>query len=95
MVLAMDTLVEPGAEVSITASTNGNNDLEILVFQSDALASPTWYQGRASAICDVDSGRAGDSETCVITSDAGSSDWFGVMILNKKGSGTVTVRRSA
>ena len=95
VVLAMDTLVEPGAEVSITASTDGNNDLEILVFQSDALASPTWYQGRASAICDVDSGGAGDSETCVITSAAAAADWLGVVILNRKGSGTVTVSRSA
>jgi hypothetical protein len=69
--------------------TNGGQDPELFLMQSDGANSATWVRSRGSAVASSTANGAGAAEGFSYTPPA--SDWYGLVLTNKVGSGNYTL----
>ncbi|TYB98923.1 hypothetical protein FXF53_16515 [Micromonospora sp. WP24] len=92
VVAVRDTYLTAGVPVTISAAaTNVGQDAELFLMSSDANAA-TWIRPRSGAAAAATGGGAGATET--ITFTPALSGWYGVVVVNKAGSGNYTLTRS-
>ena len=85
-----DTFLSAGTPVYIKlVPSNGTQDGELLLMGDDPASSATWVRPRSSAVALSSSTGAGGSEQIVYT--PAFTEWHGLVVLNKSGSGTYTV----
>jgi hypothetical protein len=93
VVTVRDTYLTAGVPVTISAAAgNSGQDAELFVLDSDPANSATWIRPRSSAVATASGGAAGATETVTFT--PARSAWYGVVVINKAGSGTYTLTRS-
>lgn len=71
------------------APSNGAQDPELFLMQSDPANSATWVRGRGSAVASSTSSGVGAAEGFSFTPAA--TDWFGLVLINRAGSGDYTL----
>ncbi|RKF24201.1 hypothetical protein [Micromonospora globbae] len=92
VVTVRDTYLTAGVPVTISvAATNSGQDAELFLMSSDA-NSATWIRPRSSAVASATAGGAGATETLTFTPTV--SAWYGVVVVNKAGSGSYTLSRA-
>lgn len=69
--------------------SNGTQDPELFLMQSDGANSATWVRSRGTAVASSSAGAAGVAEGFSYTPPA--SDWYGLVLTNKAGSGNYTL----
>ncbi|OKI56037.1 hypothetical protein [Micromonospora sp. CB01531] len=93
VVTVRDTYLTAGVPVTISvATTNTGQDAELFVLDSDPANAGSWIRSRSAAVATATSGGAGATET--ITFTPARSAWYGVVVINKAGSGNYTLTRS-
>ncbi len=93
VVAARDNCVPATTKMTITATpSDPSQDAELFVFASDPNNSATWVQPRAFAAAKAGGGGAGKPET--ITYTAPTEACYGIVLINKAGSGTYTLTSS-
>ena len=93
IVLVRDTFLNAGTAVTITVTpSNTGQDPELLLMSSDASTPGTFVRGRVSAAVSSTGHGAGVAESFTFTPNV--SQWYGVVVTNKAGSGSLTLRRT-
>ncbi|MFC3502761.1 hypothetical protein ACFOOK_17510 [Micromonospora krabiensis] len=93
VVTVRDAYLTAGVPVTISvAATNVGQDAELFVLDSDPANSATWIRTRSGAVASATGGGAGATETVTVTPVR--SAWYGVVVINKSGSGNYTLTRS-
>ncbi len=90
VVQVRDSSHTTGVPVYYRAVPAAGQDIELLLMDSSPTTATTWVQGRSQAVRSSLTGGAGAEESFDLST---SSDWLGLVVLNKSGSGTVTVYR--
>ncbi|MBB5868216.1 hypothetical protein F4553_001595 [Allocatelliglobosispora scoriae] len=80
------------AGVPVTFTVSGAGDAELFLMSSDAATPATWVRGRPSAVATASAAGAGGTETFTFTPTV--TQWYGLVLINKAGSGTYTLSRS-
>ena len=92
VVAVRDAFLSAGVPVTFTVTAgNATQDAELFLMESTATAS-TWVRSRAQAV--RSSTAAGPGGTEQVTFTPTQSAWYGVVLVNKAGSGTYTLQRS-
>ncbi|MBI2708466.1 MAG: hypothetical protein HYX34_02040 [Actinobacteria bacterium] len=86
-----DSLMSAGVQTYFRVVPAAGQDVALLLNRSNSADSTTFVQGRPSAVASSDGGGAGGAEAFSYTDAA--SQWDGLVILNKSGSGTVSIFR--
>ncbi len=90
VVQVRDTSHTTGVPVYYRAVPAAGLDVELLLFDSDPATAATWVAPRSTAVRSSSAGVAGVAEGFNYTA---ASDWLGLVVLNKAGSGSVTLYR--
>ncbi|MGH2819642.1 MAG: hypothetical protein ACRDJ5_03200 [Actinomycetota bacterium] len=90
VVMVRDLFLNAGQEVAIKAQpSNGGQDPELLLMGSDGANSATWVRSRGQAVAGASIAGPGGAEQFTFTAPA--ADWYGLVLLNKAGSGNYNV----
>ncbi|MEV4759236.1 hypothetical protein AB0J86_29635 [Micromonospora sp. NPDC049559] len=93
VVAVRDVSLTAGVPVTISvAATNAGQDAELFVLDSDPANAATWIRTRSTAVAASTGGGAGATEQVTFTPTR--SAWYGVVLVNRAGSGNYTVTRS-
>ena len=93
IVLVRDTFLNAGTAVTITVTpSNSGQDPELFLMSSDGSTPGTFIRGRVSAAASSVGHAAGAAESFSFTPTV--SQWYGVVVTNKAGSGNLTLRRT-
>lgn len=93
VVVVRDVFLTAGVPVTFTASPGaGGQDAELFLMSSDAATASTWVRPRSAAVASASANGAGVAETFTYTPTV--SQWYGLVLINKAGSGTYTLQRS-
>src|SRR5262249_22960974 len=92
VVAVRDTFINAGTTVTFKAiAGSGTQDAELFLMSSDPSNSATWVKGRPSASASASATGPGGTEQFTFT--APLSAWYGLVLVNKAGSGTYTLQR--
>jgi hypothetical protein len=93
VVSVQDTFLTAGVPVTISvAPSNFGQDPELFLMGDDPANAATWVRGRPFALASSIAGGFGATETLTFTPT--TSAWYGVVVVNKSGSGTYTLTRA-
>ncbi len=93
VVAVRDVFLSAGVAVTLRAVPgNSSQDPELFLMASDGTNPGTWYQPRVNARVSASAAGPGGTETITFTPTV--SDWYGLVLVNKAGSGTYTLTRS-
>jgi hypothetical protein len=92
VVAVRDSFLTAGSSATFTVSSSGTGDAELFVLGSKSGDSSTWVRGRGSALAGANAAGPGGLEQVTLT--APEDGWYGVVLVNKSGSGTYTLTRS-
>jgi hypothetical protein len=93
IVLVRDTFLDAGTPVTFTVTPfNSGQDPELFLMCSDASTPASFVQGRASAIASSTGQPPGQPESFTFTPTV--SQWYGVVVTNKAGSGNLSLLRT-
>jgi hypothetical protein len=93
VVVVRDAFLSAGVPVTFTVTAGDpTQDAELFLMASDGANPGTWVRARSAAVRSASANGAGGSEQLSFTPTV--SDWYGVVLVNKAGSGTYTLQRS-
>lgn len=91
--LVRDVFINTGATVTFQAiAGDGSQDSELFLMSSDGANPATWVKGRPSATMAASAAGPGGTEQFTFTAPV--ADWYGLVLINKSGSGTYTLQAS-
>ncbi len=92
IVAVRDTNLGIGQTATFTVTATGSGDAELFVMRSQAADPSTWVRARATALGTASAAGPGGTETVTVT--APEAGWYGLVIINRSGSGSYNVSRS-
>jgi hypothetical protein len=92
VVAARDTALAAGTPTTISLTPLNGQECELFLLFSDPANPTSWVQGRAAAV--ASSTAAGPGAFQQITFTPTVTAWYGVVVVNKDGSGSYTLTRS-
>jgi hypothetical protein len=92
VVAVRDSFLTAGSSATFSVSSSGTGDAELFVMGSKSGDSSTWVSGRISALAGANAAGPGGLEQVTVT--APEDGWYGVVLVNKSGSGSYTLTRS-